>query len=76
MIQDVSDQLFQVFSERMRSELESAGPQAATAPGEQDALDVGAIAAKAAGHAARRSLRKPALWVALGVAVLVYLLLR
>jgi carbon monoxide dehydrogenase subunit G len=31
MIQDVSDQMFQVFSQRMRAELESAAPAAATA---------------------------------------------
>src|SRR5258708_3812350 len=31
MIQDVSDQMFQVFSQRMRAELEAAAPAAATA---------------------------------------------
>jgi hypothetical protein len=73
MIQDVSDQMFQLFSERMRSELETS---AAAAPVQQEALDVGAIGAKAAGRAAGRTLRKPAFWVAVGVAILVYLLFR
>jgi hypothetical protein len=84
MIQDVSDQMFQLFSERMCSELESAPPApaaaepapspAAATPARQEALDVGAIGAKAAGRAAGRTLRKPAFWVVVGVAILVYLI--
>jgi carbon monoxide dehydrogenase subunit G len=80
MIQDVSDQMFQLFSERMRSELETAAPAAApppaapAAPGE--ALDVGAIGAKAAGRAASRTLRRPAFWVAVGLAIFVWLIFR
>jgi uncharacterized protein len=84
MIQDVSDQMFQLFSERMRSELEAATPVAAAPqpaaspapPAPDAALDVGAIGAKAAGRAAGRTLRKPAFWVAVGVAIVVYLIFR
>src|SRR5438552_5149443 len=45
MIQDVSDQMFQVFSERMRTELESAAPPPSP---KQEALDLGSIGARAA----------------------------
>jgi carbon monoxide dehydrogenase subunit G len=81
MVQDVSDQMFQIFSQRVRAELESAAPAAtptaapaalvpAAAPPRQEALDVGALGARAA-------LRAPVFWVAVAAAaVLVYLLLR
>jgi carbon monoxide dehydrogenase subunit G len=99
MVQDVSDQMFQIFSQRMRAELESATPAAAPAPSaapampaappvepaasplpvpvtppfpaqQPEALDIGAIGAKAA-------LRAPAFWVAVAVtAAVLYLLLR
>ena len=68
MIQDVSDQMFQVFSERMRTELESAAPPPSP---KQEALDLGSIGARAA-------VRRPAFWIAgaIAVAVLLYLFLR
>jgi carbon monoxide dehydrogenase subunit G len=75
MIQDVSDQMFQVFSERMRAELESAAASAqipAPPPDVQpEALDLGSIGARAA-------LRRPGFWIAAAaaVAVLAYLVLR
>jgi len=85
MVQDVSDQMFQIFSQRVRAELESAAPAAtptaapaaapaalvpAAAPPRQEALDVGALGARAA-------LRAPVFWVAVAAAaVLVYFLLR
>ena len=85
MVQDVSDQMFQIFSQRVRAELESAAPASAptaapaaapaaplptAAPSRQEALDVGALGARAA-------LRAPVFWIAVAaVAVLVYLLLR
>ncbi|HEY4886422.1 MAG TPA: SRPBCC family protein [Myxococcales bacterium] len=84
MVQDVSDQMFQIFSQRVRAELESTAPTAAptatpalpaalvpaAAPSRPEALDVGALGARAA-------LRAPVFWVAVAVAaVLVYLLLR
>ena len=97
MVQDVSDQLFQTFSQRMRAELEpgasapttsitpasapspAAAPVAAAmstaAPGE--ALDLAALGAKAAGRAASRAVRRPAVWVVIAVAAtLLYLLFR
>jgi carbon monoxide dehydrogenase subunit G len=86
MVQDVSDQMFQIFSQRVRAELEGAAPAAAptaapaaaptaaplpaAAPSRPEALDVGAMGARAA-------LRAPVFWVAVAAAaVLVYLLLR
>jgi carbon monoxide dehydrogenase subunit G len=84
MVQDVSDQMFQIFSQRVRAELESAAPAAASAaapgapaalvpaaaPSKPEALDVGALGARAV-------LRAPVFWVAVAAAaVLVYLLLR
>jgi uncharacterized protein len=87
MIQDVSDQMFQVFSQRMRAELESAAPAAQSpAPaassalptrGEGEALDLGSIGAGVAGRAAARALRGPVFWIAVvAAAVVVFLLLR
>jgi carbon monoxide dehydrogenase subunit G len=84
MVQDVSDQMFQIFSQRVRAELETApaaqaaavaaAPAAAPAPApinaRREALDVGAIGLRAA-------VRAPLFWVAVAVAAgLVYLLLR
>lgn len=70
MIQDVSDQMFQIFSANMRSELESAAPpppaeEPAEKPAEEPAapaaLDVGSIGAKAL-------VRRPAFWVLVAIA--------
>jgi carbon monoxide dehydrogenase subunit G len=77
MVQDVSDQMFQIFSQRMRAELEIAPPAtaaaettAAPAPARAEALDVGALGARAA-------IRGPAFWVAFAAAaILAYLILR
>jgi len=107
MVQDVSDQMFQIFSQRMRAELEGAAkvdaqpsppsvqpsaspaaqpaaPPAAQPPASAlsvpvspapaaerpEALDMGAIGAKAA-------LRAPVFWVAVvAAAAVLYLLLR
>ena len=84
MVQDVSDQMFQVFSQRVRAELESApaaAPAATTssAPAQTpapapapapEALDIGAMGARAA-------VRRPVFWVAVAAAALVaYFLFR
>ena len=92
MVQDVSDHLFQVFSQRMRAELEpsaaapppapppvaaapapSAAPIAAAAgarPAAPEALDIGAMGARAA-------VRRPVFWIAVAAAALVvYFLFR
>lgn len=45
MIQDVSDQMFQVFSQRMRAELESAAPKAMAPPAAAVAPAPGGVAA-------------------------------
>jgi carbon monoxide dehydrogenase subunit G len=67
IVQDVSDQMFQVFAERMQSELESATPPQAP----QQAMDLGAIGARAAA-------RRPEIWIAAAAVavVILYLLLR
>ena len=80
MVQDVSDQIFQMFSERMRAELEtpsapSAGASstppvpagAAAAP----ALDVVALGSTAARRAAGRLVQRPVFWVAVVLIVAV-----
>jgi uncharacterized protein len=82
MVQDVSDQIFQIFSERMRGELETSGaptPGAAAstaappsaAPVAAPALDVVALGGTAARRAAGRLVRRPGFWVALAVVVVV-----
>jgi carbon monoxide dehydrogenase subunit G len=83
MIQDVSDQLFQVFSSKMREELETAAPApqaeaAAAAPIlTPAALDLGSIGARAAGRAAFRTFARPTFWlVVLIIAILIYLIRR
>jgi hypothetical protein len=82
MIQDVSEQLFQMFSQRMRAELEQPAPVvSATAPEAPQPppapLDVGSLGARAAGHAASRAMLRPGFWiVVLALCILVYLLSR
>ena len=78
MVQDVGDQMFQIFSQRLRAELEPSAP-AATAPASPpvnaaaarpEALDVGALGARAA-------VRAPVFWIGIGlIAVLLYLMFR
>ncbi|MGH9400175.1 MAG: CoxG family protein [Thermoanaerobaculia bacterium] len=66
MIQDVSDQMLQKFTEAMQAELQSAAPtgtSAAAAP-----IDAFSLGAGAAGRMVGRALGRPAFWV---VAVLV-----
>src|SRR6266436_341389 len=75
MIQDVSDHLFQIFSQCMRAELEST-PRAVSAPAAAapapsappQALDLGSLGAKAAGRAAFRTVRRPSFWIAVAAA--------
>jgi hypothetical protein len=82
MVQDVSEQLFQMFSQRMRAELEQAAPAVSPAvpeapPPAPAALDVGSLGARAAGHAASRAMLRPGFWIlVLALCILVYLLSR
>lgn len=92
MIQDVSDQLFQKFTEAMRRELETTEGTTRTtgtattaederpgmpSPPVEQALDVGSIGAAAAGRAAGRMLRRPAFWIIVIIlAVILYWFLR
>ena len=77
MVQDVGDQMFQIFSQRLRAVLESA-PQAQTAApaaapeprAKPEALDVGTLGARAA-------VRSPIFWIAVALAAgLLYMLFR
>ena len=77
MVQDVGDQMFQIFSQRLRAELETApqaqpaAPAVAAAPqAKAEALDVGALGARAA-------VRAPIFWIAVALAAgLLYMLFR
>jgi uncharacterized protein len=80
MVQDVSDQIFQIFSERMRGELETSaapapapGTASASAPpaSAAPALDVVALGGTAARRAAGRLVRRPAFWAAVAVVIVV-----
>ena len=66
MIQDVSDQMFEKFTEGMRAELEG-GEQGA---GEADALDVASLGAVVGKRALGRVVRRPGFWAAVVVLVL------
>ncbi|HEX5715006.1 MAG TPA: SRPBCC family protein [Thermoanaerobaculia bacterium] len=88
MIQDVSDQLFQKFSDAMRRELETPAPVSPAdpvqmapppplPPSTEAVLDVGSIGAAAASRAAGRTLRSPGFWIAvLVLAAILYWFLR
>jgi len=74
MVQDVGDQIFVKFTDAMRAELETpaagAGPAAPPSGGTAQApVDVLSLGAGAAARAAARSLRRPAVWIALAVAI-------
>jgi carbon monoxide dehydrogenase subunit G len=91
MVQDVSDQIFQIFSERMRTELEApaaatsvaAAAPSGTAPASSaapapaaPALDVVALGGTVARRAAGRLVRRPVFWLGVAlVAVALWLLL-
>src|SRR5205085_10579958 len=87
MVQDVSDQMFQVFSQNIRTELESAVPTqpsvrtvatdgpAPTPPPAAAPAQAAALDLGAIG--ARAALRRPEVWVAVvAAAVVLYMLLR
>lgn len=66
MIQDVSDQMFEKFTEGMRAELEGGGQGA----GKADALDVASLGAAVGKKALARVVRRPGFWAAVVVLVL------
>ncbi len=66
MIQDVSDQMFEKFTEGMRAELEGREQGA----GEADALDVASLGAVVGKRALGRVVRRPGFWAAVVVLVL------
>jgi carbon monoxide dehydrogenase subunit G len=68
MIQDVSDQMFQKFTEAMRAELSSKTAPETALPGpapEAAPIEVVSFGAGVLRRAARRSARRPVFWVAL-----------
>jgi carbon monoxide dehydrogenase subunit G len=91
MIQDVSDQMFQLFSQRMRAELEAASPAAAAqtaasaaetaalsgqaAPMPRAAAPTQAAALDLGSIGARAALRRPEVWAALLAVIVVLYLL-
>jgi len=85
MIQDVSDQMFQKFTDAMRAELESGGDSRAqpgakppAAGGEAAPIEVVSFGARVLRRAAARGLRHPGFWAAAAALALViyWLLLR
>ncbi len=78
MIQDVSDQMFEKFTKAVRAELES-GAEAPAAPDGPPAAQANAappieafsFGAAVLGRAFGRTIRRPGVWVALAVLVLV-----
>ena len=86
MVQDVGDQIFSKFTDAMRAELETPSTAAAPAapgaapPARQTAppaaaapLDVLSLGAGAASRAAARSARRPEVWIALAILVVLAL---
>ncbi|HMF10296.1 MAG TPA: SRPBCC family protein [Thermoanaerobaculia bacterium] len=72
MIQDVSDQMLQQFTQAMQAQLASGPPGAAgsatRAPAAAAPLDAVALGAGVARRAAGRLLSRPAFWIALALA--------
>ena len=84
MVQDVGDQIFVKFTDAMRAELEASAspaeaspPAGAAAPPAREAgghaaaapLDILSLGAGAATRAAARSARRPEVWIALAIVV-------
>jgi uncharacterized protein len=71
MIQDVSNQMFQKFTEAVRVELEkpAEGAPAAAAP----PIEVVSFGGQILGQAAARTMRRPGFWIAVGAVVVVLL---
>jgi hypothetical protein len=78
MIQDVSDQMFQRFTEAMRAELEAkaeapAEGAAARPAAEAAPIEVVSFGASLLGRAAARAARRPVFWIAvIAFALLLY----
>ncbi len=87
MIQSVSDQLFQTFTEKMKAELTAADTAAdpsdhgrapvggTDADGDDDALDVVSLGAKVGSRAVGRTLRRPRFWLGVAVGLVLYFLI-
>ena len=82
MIQDVSDQMLQKFTEAMQTELAASnGPAGAAAaspaPAAAAPMDAVSLGAGVAGHMLKRAVKRPAFWVVAAVVVIaIYFWLR
>lgn len=70
MIQDVSNEMFQKFTEAVRAELEQEAAAVAVAPVPAPPIEVVSFGSRIAGRAAERALRRPAFWAAAAAVVL------
>lgn len=71
MIQDVSDQMFQKFTDAARVELERPAAEGGSAPGTPAApLDVATLGSQVAGRALARAARRPLSWVIVALVIL------
>jgi hypothetical protein len=80
MIQDVSDQLFEKFTAAVRTELETAPPEAgeskssaptSSTPPANEPIQAVSFGAELAGRSLRRWSRNPVFWLAAAVFVLI-----
>jgi carbon monoxide dehydrogenase subunit G len=86
MIQDVSDQLFETFTDAVRAQLEGTAPAAGEAPAEgaqsgapaqAEPIQMVSLGTKVLGRAAARAARRPSVWIAaVVILVLLWLWLR
>lgn len=77
MIQDVSDQMFQTFTEAVRAELERPAASEAAPPSVAPPIEVVSFGGQVLARAAGRASRQPAFWIAaLAVALVAYWLFR
>ena len=73
LMQDVSDQMLQRFTEAMRAELEK--PEAVVVPAEAPPIEVLSFGSQVAGQAVARAARRPAFWIFVGALVVLALYL-
>ena len=74
MIHDVSNQMFQKFTEAVRAELEQALPQPTPSPGPPSAappIEVVSFGSQILARAAGRALRQPGFWIAVAAVAFV-----
>jgi uncharacterized protein len=85
MVQDISNQMVGRFTEAVRAQLETPAAEAPLAPTDQaeanpampaaPPIEVLSFGGQVVGRAARRAVRRPLFWIAVGAAILVVWLL-